>query len=1103
MSDIEGQRIVQVFQDELALCGMDIAKLKAFEERLNKIDAHWVGPLRLKTINRKRIAKLGLPEPDGRPLFQYQFDQQKFQHWQRQLQEQVGKGHMPDAGIFVFWAAEWFRRRYKGGMLKWELLGNEIGLNCSQAEWRKLADKGLKYWGIEPLKTEKLHLRLLAIARQSGFPIAAVADGQNGWAYQFLTPLVARLSGSTRVDYEVAMNIARNLSGKIPEGWRNDAMLEVSVQLALAIIRLRAKAASAGLSLAEPISNWLDQNDPDWRKRLPLKIEGKASSLIDTLLQIKAQRGTGGSIRVRRYLKQSNNQDWLPYLAFEFDGTFKLPPSQRRIVDDNKLIERLRLHAAESLAKVTTGEMGVVLRPVKAGEVWDVKSSKANHDIIYPFDQAAKAETRFDGERIGDIFDLRGGERISGEMRIYEPQQNPDGNIDKLWLKSWNSGAFRSEEIVVEIPSDWEIINASETASILFEDDKRIFWHIIDEFIAENPQGDRFLIRPGQSERARDSIYFIDPELLQLFHEDGLPIFCGIPKPQAFNSSVDSSVHNQQIGWRRRGGRRWRYEKPPHGVVEFGWRDTDTGHLRAKKTCIILPSGFNISTVKNGDWLTITIDKWLNPIKLVGANQLNTNSWSVNIAKPSRDRLQLHFSIDEESFILQYPMPEVSWIAKWDGTLVAPKTYLSLASLSGYIARGNGMDLMVDTEKCNTSDRSQISRRWKVSDAIALSSIHDDIARMIRPLGIDAEVCLEFNDGRNNVWFVKEFEAKLTYHDNRGWFPDQFIDQAQAEVRGRPFADAASEKVLGNYSQKNFIDRNPITIPNLDGAWLVYLAAGNQILTRPRIMDNKTLNCQAHSRLGKIMSLADEYERTNLLNQMVEQIISFDDPSTAVKDIKSIIALISSLNGLPPITFDPISLLNERPELGPFLLFHADKTNMLKIWSISDGLLFDWTMVPYQAWKKAYDSLGHYLDSTLSENPEQSVSDRMTFILQCADSQWNSICDLSLWMAAMVNYQEKPKLIEEINEDMIERSGDRINSDNSNPFRPELASNMLNHQFSSGIGCVIDAPWAAALASSKGIELTQKQILTIKNVHQRHPKFFAEAYICAIGKLNE
>ena len=1095
------------FEVALDKCGADLMKLQRLFGQLQGLDQEWCDMARLQIVNRKHKARTALPTSDGRPLYAYNLQREQFEHWQETLSTQV-ESSTPHAGAFVLWAAEWFRRCYQGGILKWEALGEPIGLRLSHhAQWADLADRGLRYWGLSPVHLNGSNYRLVAIARQAGFPIAALADGQSGWAKEYLSGLVGQLLGAAAIREDTAMIIAKNLSSRIPATWYNQQMQAVCAELASVIVKLRQEAEAGGAGTAA-VSLWLTQNHPDWRDELPLRVEGQASALIDTLLATKAIPGGGRSVRVRRFIeiKEGTVRD---RLKFDLDGNLTLLPEHLAAVEADGGIARLRMFAADELAQTVTGELASAKAPDNIDESWPTRFTHRMNAHNYPLAKPVDVELRVDGQQIGSPFKLLGGEPVREGFRIYEPDKKAGDGQGKLWRRSWSSGAFKADTLIVELPDGWSYLadaaQETEVNSIWRQLTDRTFWQVRGKFIAENPVGDRYLVRPGQDAVQRDRLLLSGDRTAEgVSNLEGLLMILGQPVVRPMRGAgLAASGSERMIGWRKAGEREWQplSAPAPVGLIEYGWRDCSTGHLRAKTSVILLPEEFAIKQQKNSNMLTLEIKGWSGKISLPDASATGSNKWRVNLAKYKRVRLPLTLTVDDADDIeLEIPLPIVSWIANWDGKLLDPNSVISLTNLNHYVARNVGFDLMGVVRNAQAGSGERSERIWRGTSNMGLSSIRDDIARMIRPLGIDAQVQLDFNDSYSNHWYVQEFETEIEWRDGRGWFPVSSCGEDNIAVRGRRMADPAHEKTFGDYTVTDMIQGSPIPIPPLKEPWLIYLATDDRILSRPRMIGAAAVNPQAHMRLGKAMALPSA-EARDALRKFASTILA--DPSTkeARDNMRSVIKLAHSLGGLPPKTFYIFDLLTEKPDLGPHLLMHADDKELASIIALSDGLLFDWAMVPIESWDKAKNDAGQYYMNCLAEMPGQSPEDRGTMVISFLDRQRAAILDALPWLAnVFAPNAADDDSYDSMCERLFSRSGDRIDKDRVNPFRPLLDAHLTDCRLSPGFARISDAPAAAALAARRRLELTQAQIMAIKDVREHHPQFFGEAYDLALGE---
>src|SRR3546814_7838663 len=58
---------------------------------------------------------------------------------------------------------------------------------------------------------------------------------------------------------------------------------------------------------------------------------------------------------------------------------------------------------------------------------------------------------------------------------------------------------------------------------------------------------------------------------------------------------------------------------------------------------------------------------------------------------------------------------------------------------------------------------ASLEASWKVDIELGLSALRNDIAALMRPLGIDAQVRLDFHNGSNDNWYVTEFGNSLAW----------------------------------------------------------------------------------------------------------------------------------------------------------------------------------------------------------------------------------------------------------------------------------------------------------------------------------------------------
>lgn len=429
-------------------------------------------------------------------------------------------------------------------------------------------------------------------------------------------------------------------------------------------------------------------------------MEGQASALVDTLLTTRAVPNAGGSIRIRRFLDIDEDQV-REGLSLDLTGELALSSSHQAAVDREGGIVRVRIYAAGELAQSIAGELATADCPPSSGKGWNARLTHRNSEHLHPFDKPAVVELRADSKRIGEAFELRGGEAVRGELRIYEPGQDLNDKHGRLWLRSWSSGAFKADTLIVELPNEWECLSENSDDlnpnEVWLERAGRTFWKVTGRFVAQSPVGDRYLVRPGQDVAQRDMLHLYGTRCDKAWHVEGLPLIVGSPTVQLARSSKHHPIGSERVGWRRLGERDWKplNSPPPLGQLEFGWCDAETGHLRAKTSAVLLPEGFSIDMEKNGDSLSIEVAGWPGCSELSLGRSTGVGKWRLNLSRIGQDRVDLTLgSVAGGDILLQVPLPIISRIAEWDGTLLPCDSIISLGTLNRYFARNDRYSLM-------------------------------------------------------------------------------------------------------------------------------------------------------------------------------------------------------------------------------------------------------------------------------------------------------------------------------------------------------------------------------------------------------------------------
>lgn len=1040
--------------------------------------------------------RYGLPAPDGRPLYAYRLDSEAFALLQRDLTARVARGHIQvfsrNAALFVLWAAEWFRRCHRGGIQRWHDVGRPIGLSLDQAEWRELADAGLRQWKIAPLRINGVHHRLAAIAQHGGFPVAALDGGATGWAAQYLEKLVGVLLNEATPTFELADAYATSIESIVPETWSNEHMRVVCAELALKIIELRREAEKGGALAGSLASAWLDQHRAGWRDELPLVIDSDAGrALIDGLIKVAALRGGGSAIGVKRVLAFDENGTRHERVRLSLDGALKDAEGRAVLRNLTGDWSRLRLYASGAFAHYVSGELAVA-DPDNDGD-WFARASITRTEFNIPFALPIEAELRGEGQRVCGPFLMPNGERLGDGLRVCLSDHGAEDEPTHLTVIGTASGAYRAEPVYVDLPGNWTIGAHDEGAECgRVRPDMvcdRTLWKVTGSALATSDRGDLYLVRTGQSGDRRDAMTVRGnaPSRCALANA-AVPLFCGSPRIEFSDGGRRRAPLSGEAWWRREGERDWRpyAGKCALGSCEFAWRDTTTRHMRAREEAVILPPDFAIDRSLVGDTLTVIISNWPGEIAFSGGDRAGPAS--ARFPTRNSNLRQCEVSLREagrEPVVLLVPLPHQAWISHWTEGPTPRNRILSLSTIHRFVATANGRcGLMADVLDRHGRPLKQGNATWKFEDELPLSSVRDEIAALLRPLGdIRARVKLDFDDPQPDCWFVTEFAHTLT-KEGRGWICDPACAEDNVRFVGRALHDPAIEEDFGAYGLLECA-AGPFELRLLHGNWLVYLRLDDHVLTKPQLIAGRDLVVPPHTPLGRAMANGDERERDLALANLCQAVLAdpSNDESRAI--LRSIVDLAVSLHGLPPGTFDIFRKIASEPQLGPFLLFNAAEHEIESIVRLAEGLPFAWSTIPKSYWDEAGRVQCDYLS--------RAIPDLRREVVRAVVGKLQKIVGFEPALGPLLGQTNCVTPLDQAAQGfMNRRAQDIIGS--SSPFRPEYDAELPRWVFNSGYWRALDAPIAAALAARERITLDAEQIYCVKDIARRHPRYFREAF---------
>jgi len=1084
-----------------------LAKIKAIAAGRALEAAHAGGQPPATTIPDRShwLSRYGLPRPDGRPLHRYALSDAAYAQVEADLRARAASINAElssdhDAALFVLWAAEWFRRNYAGGLQRWADVGRAVNVSLEQSSWRKLADRGLRYWRLPELRLNGMHRRLAAIARQGGFPVAAIGGAQGGWAANFLQKLIVQLLEHPEPTTAVAEELGREHELAIPGLWRHEEIFAVSAELAIGIVELRREAEAGGVTEGVLISAWLDKTHPDWRRNLPLAVDDAgARQLVDGLISVERLKGGAGAIRARRFLLAQGSV-WREQVELHLDGDLVSADPTHSFKSLARDWSRLRLFASDEAAQYISGELAVV-EPSQDGR-WTCMASRPSLRFDVPAHVPLTAELRGEGVRVMAPFLLPGGEAGGRELRVCTAEDvAPDGSPTRLEVIGYGSGGYRAEPIYLDAPATWvaephETDSACRDLSSDANSDRRL-WEVFGAVVVGGEDGDRFLVRAGQTGDQRDQIVLDGAAPEGCVSGDGRALYCGVPTIRLRQGPQMRMPRGREIWWRLKGEREWRSQTQgrPLGSCEFAWRDEATLHVRCKTEAIVLPVDFGVRRSLSGPWVMMTIDGWPHDVTATCGEPNGGLEWRFHREHTafSHFEFDLRFPGGSETAQIRAPLKGHAWIYEWTGRRLQRDGRLSLATLNQFVARTpSRIELWAELLDANRRPVPQANARWIIDEELPMSVIADDLAVMLRSSGrLDARVRLDFNDSQDHHWYVSEFAHELD-SDPAGLTPRPAVLDPLARIVGRPFADAARETDFGPYGEREQLNPRPIDLNPGPGAWLIYLRANDRVLSRPRVVNGSEAPRMAPTALGRAM-LSDPSERSAVLAALVDRALADPGHEVSREIIRSIAKLAVSLNGLPPSTFDVFRLLETFPLLGPMILYGAAANEIEPILRLADNLKMAWCLVPQSYWKEAWEVWGEHFSATFPDN--------LGDVAKLMTGKRAALLHHEPSLAPLLGMSGSSEPITVIANSFLNRSGDRIRTEISNPFRPRFEALLPNWPFGRQFWRAADAPiLAARIARGEMTEpLGDDELTAIKDIARAHPRYFTAAFAAQFG----
>ncbi len=1039
------------------------------------------------SVSSASTPRYGVSTVDGRPLYGYHLTDQSFAQLQSDLVQWIVAGALTrdrGAALFVLWAADWFRRSYKGSGLAWDDVLAPLGVAVAYTDLRTATEKGLRAWG-RPLRTNGLGRDFLgSLLREGGFPVAAVAEGGGGWARNLLRGLVAPLLADPNAHEAAAEVLARRAcSAHSSQRFRDDDFAGVCADLALAVVRLRRETETRARASGLPLAAWLALNRPDWRSELPLVVSGAgADALIGNLLDVEASAAVRGTIAVERFLVRRAGETWHESARLGLDGA--MHAAELGAIDPAE--GRLRLFAHGELVRQLPRELGLVDPPMEGERHWECRSSQAARGL-HPigFNVAIALDLRV-GDRAVAMIMLPGGQPRRGRLLVLERDLLVTDR-EALRVLGSGSGRYVAENVVVQLPAGWSI--AVDDGGTLEDLGGGVvgaqLWSLVGIARIQDAEGDRYRVATGQDQDSRDRLHVDGRSASQLTSTSDVELFCGAPTISSLQGRAGKRF------FRVLGERLWH---PLGGALlpgqyEVALRDDDL--LLDKRRIAVLPDAAQLQVIGRGDRAQWRLSGW-GTVQLVpdpaAPLRVEADAW---YARPTRAPVTVFDAViiwpNGSRIGVRVPFPQEATLAFWEGHALAPGSKFTLADLEKIVGRDEGrMELVADL--FDGSGLRQACLSWHFDKELPLAAIADDLADLLLPTHIDASVRLDMHNGINDNWYLRAFgnALEVTW---KGLEATPAITDPDARLVGRALGEPEKEEDFGPCSLEASTNHRPITLPEqIAGDWLLYVRSGDRVLTRPLYVSQGPGHA-APTKVGQAMTMPrNELDAT--IAALLDSAAVDDAEGAAI--IAELNTLTASLAGLPPMVFEVLKALAKRPEVLARMALAAGPEQRNAVLGIARGLPFAWYLIPKAVWDRAGGAMLTKLLEMLA-----GLDRSQMFAMEQVGQLTRALIEHEPLLRTLLDDGKSVGLRRDINQAFLQRAHQRLDSRAGGSRwrgRPEL-SLPSDHLALPDIALeVLDTPYSAALAARGRWLPGADDVRHIKLVARRFPNFFTDAF---------
>ncbi|OWJ63610.1 hypothetical protein BWR60_28640 [Inquilinus limosus] len=809
--------------------------------------------------------------------------------------------------------------------------------------------------------------RLLAIVRESGFPVAAVRDDPRISAW--LKHAVLCAERGFHVDQAVGAEAWR-VSDRLAQ-----ALIEPAIELCGAIVDLR-KTIPIEARGGDPVT-FLDAHDPGWRDALPFDVEqDDVRTLVERMVRLR--EGDRGALDVERTLVRIGENEWTARASLVLEGTLDLrrvPASIAQAIGEGR---RLRIFPRPPFSEELTAIAAIETYDAEDGLVHELRSFVTEFDAELALEREARLLVQASHTTIGD-FVPPGGLALDAPVVALDIAELDDAQRPRVLRVIGCSSCQTSKPVLViavrpDILPKIAFSDGSQDIGVCPASGRRIV--LFAGTATFEGSGARWRWRT-KAERALDARPILVGELIANVRET---VYCGIPRLWIEKDGHIIAPRRESLAWRPRGRGSWRTldGATPAGAIEIAV--IEESEIRHAVPADVVPAGMKIAFDRTRRELRIS-NLGASMLAAVGARPLRIRSENgvdvIDLGAPSgtpivtvRARWET-----EVALTLADPSYELRLIDERN-RLVNTRANFALDGLGGYrILATREVTLFMELR---AKDAPPLAISRPVTGDIPLSALRDTIRQLLgRSATLDARVILSALGANEHLaevrWYAEEVDPFVV--------PRISAFAALASIhalnlRAVSLVDpsAGVQSVTAPASQATMRAELEPALPN--GPWLVFGSRRTGEIVRPRVVPAGRAPNRDATPLVRAVSIDAALPRARAFAD------AYADPANMSRgDVRLLIDLLvlARRERLPLSSIDALRALESAPAIAVHLLAGCDSLEeRAALLDLQRDLPFLWCATTIEAWLVAFEArLGAVRGRLREVGIELDVADRL------------------------------------------------------------------------------------------------------------------------------